>query len=45
MNFMFEYIDPFERTQGSVAFDSSSSSESDNQTYSGGLGMLQRRVH
>ncbi|XP_059621792.1 ionotropic receptor 40a-like [Phlebotomus argentipes] len=37
MNFKYEYIDPPERTQGS-AYGSS-----DNLTFSGGLGLLQRR--
>ncbi|XP_055678185.1 ionotropic receptor 40a [Lutzomyia longipalpis] len=37
MNFTFKYIDPPERTQGSAI------GSSDNLTFSGGLGLLQRR--
>ena len=39
MNFKFEYIEPMERTQGAINSD-----YPDNLTFSGGLGILQRRV-
>lgn len=39
MNFRFEYLDLLERSQGS-----SSATAIDNYNFTGGLGMLQRRV-
>lgn len=38
MNFQYEYLDPPERTQGAT------SESVDNITFSGALGMIQRRV-
>lgn len=41
MNFKFKYIDPPERTQGATKLDST---DDNNLTFSGALGMLQRGV-
>lgn len=41
MNFKFKYIDPPERTQGAAKLDSTNDN---NLTFSGALGMLQQRV-
>lgn len=38
MNFQYEYLDPSERTQGAISGSSS------NMSFSGALGMLQKRV-
>jgi hypothetical protein len=38
MNFLYEYVDPPERTQGQAQ------GTPDNLSFTGGLGMLQRRV-